>query len=448
MLKRSFTVLLIAVFAFAGMFAMTSSNAAQAQDKEVVSFVTSFEGDELADFRRVVENFNSESDTTEVRVEAVGRNLNQILNSRVVAGNPPDMANFPQPGVVVEFAQTGDLVPIDGMLSDEILAQQPQGFLDFGTVDGQLVGVTPIASLKSLVWYNKPAFEAGGYEIPGSLQELKTLTEQIAADGTAPWCIGVESGAASGWPGTDWMEDLALRMFGAEFYDAWVAHDIPWTDERVKELFEEFLFFTSDEHVFGGSTNVLATNFGDAVAGLVNDPPDCLMHRQATFIREFIANANPDVVFGEDIDVFIFPPGPAQNLDGGPAPILGGGDVFAAFSDSDGVAEFLNYVASVEAQRLWALLNPGRIGTNKELPLSVYVDADGNPDQITRNAAEALTSAELFRFDGSDLMPGAVGAGSFWTGVLDAISGESLDTVLQNIEASADDAYSTGEATD
>ncbi len=423
------------------LFSLTSS----AFQGQTIVFVTSFEGGELADFRRVVRAFEDQSTLgTRVEVEAVGRDLNTIISTRVAAGNPPDLTNFPFPGVVAEFARSGDLVGIGGMLSQESLAQQPGGFLELGTVDGTLYAVTPIASLKSLVWYHVPTFTAGGYAIPNSLAELRALTEQMSADGLTPWCVGVESGAASGWVGTDWMEDLALRLHGAEFYDGWVAHDIAWTDARVKQLFEEFLFFASDDFAFGGRVNVLATSFGDAVDGLFDS--SCVMHRQATFIRDFIQNQNEGVVAGADFDVFTFPAGPAQN--GGAAPALGGGDLFVAFTNNAEVAEFIDYIAGAEAQRLWALLNPGRIATNNSLDGSIYVGADGNPDSITANAAAGLTNAELFRFDGSDLMPGAVGAGSFWTAVLDALEGsKDLDQILCEVEASADAAYSSGAAT-
>jgi len=408
-------------------------------------FMTSFQGGELADFRRVVRAFEDQSVLgTKVDIEAVGRDLNTIVATRVAAGNPPDMTNFPFPGVVTEFANSGDLVPIGNMLDQETVAQQPEGFLELGRVNGTLYAVTPIASLKSLVWYDVPTFTAGGYAIPTTVDELKALTQQMVDDGLTPWCIGVESGSASGWVGTDWMEDLALRLFGADFYDGWVDHDIAWTDPRVKQLFEEFLFFASNNFAFGGRVNVLATSFGDSVNGLFDG--SCVMHRQATFIRDFIQNQNEGVVAGKDFDVFAFPAGPAQN--GGPAPALGGGDLFVAFTQNAEVAEFINYIAGPDAQRLWALLNPGRIATNNSLDGSIYVDANGEPDTITANAAATLTSAELFRFDGSDLMPGAVGAGSFWTAVLDALEGsKSLDTILCEVEASADAAYTAGAAT-
>jgi len=437
MSKRSFTVIAVAFVAFAAMFGLHSSTAT-ALSGTTITFVTSFEGAELADFKRVMLAFEDQSQLgTKVNVEAVGRNLSQILATRVAAGNPPDLTNFPQPGAMQDFANSGDLVPVGPMVSQTVLAQQPKGFLELGTVNGKLYALTPIASLKSLVWYNKPVFEQGGYAIPQTYDELKALTQQIADDGTTPWCIGVESGAASGWPGTDWMEDIALRLFGGDFYDAWVAHDIPWTDSRVKTLFQEWQFFASDKFAFGGPTNVAATFFGDAPNGLFDG--SCVLFKQASFIRSFIQDQNEGVVAGVDFDVFTFPAGPAQN--GGPAPALGGGDLFAAFTNSAEVAELINYVGSAEAQRLWVLLNPGRIGTNNSLDAGIYVNADGSPDTITANAAATLSNAALFRFDGSDLMPGAVGAGTFWTAVLDSLTGKDLDTILSEVEASADQAY-------
>lgn len=448
MFKRSITIGALVCVALVAMFGLNSSTA-NALQGTTITFVTSFQGGELSDFKRVVRAFEDQSALgTKVVVDAVGRELAQILSTRVAAGIPPDLTNFPQPGAMVEFARSGDLVPVGPMLSQASIAQQPAGFIELGTVDGKIFAVTPIASLKSLVWYHKPTFDAKGYAIPKTLDELKALTQQIAADGITPWCIGLESGGASGWPATDWMEDLALRLFGGEFYDQWVAHDIPWTDPRVKQLFEEFLFFASDENAFGGAVNVNATFFGDSPNGLFDG--SCVMHHQASFIRSFIEDQNEGVVAGVDFDVFAFPAGPAQN--GGPAPALGGGDLFAAFTNSAEVAEFIDYIAGADAQQLWVLLNPGRIATNTSLDSGIYVDANGDPDTITANAAAALTSAELFRFDGSDLMPAGLGAtsgpGTFWSSTLDAVSGQDLDALLEALEATADDVYTSGAATD
>ncbi|HED03859.1 MAG TPA: carbohydrate ABC transporter substrate-binding protein [Candidatus Fraserbacteria bacterium] len=441
MLKRSLTLLLITGFALVAMFTLTSSNAAtaataMAAQGRTLDFVTSFAGQELTAFQKVVDAFTQKTGI-KVNVEPVSRNMATVLGARVASGNPPDLANLPNPGLLDTFAQAGNLVSLDWFKQTAVFKEQPKAFIDLGTLNGTLYGIFPVASLKSLVWYDPKEFAKFGYTIPSTFGELLQLQDQMVKDGNTPWCIGLESGAASGWPGTDWMEDFMLRSAGPKVYDQWVAHDIPWTDPRVREVFQLFGLFANDGMAFGGRKGILSTNFGDSVAGLNTTPPECMMHRQATFILSFILKAHPKLVAGKDFNIFPFP-----SFNSGPAPLEGGGDVFVAFKDSPEMHQLIEYFASVEAQELWAKVNPGRLAVNKDVPASAY------PDPVTAKAAKILSSAEVFRFDGSDLMPAAVGSGSFWSAVLDFVQGSKpLTTILCNLEASADSAYKSGAAT-
>src|SRR5690606_32066894 len=179
---------------------------------------------------------------TGIRVDFSGtRVLVAVLTTRAQAGNPPDVALLPNPGFVVEMARDGHLVALNDVLDMNRLQEEyAQTWLDLGSVDGQLYAIFLSADLKSLVWYNPKEFAARGYEIPATWDELMALTQRIAADGGKAWAIGLESGAASGWPGTDWIEDILLRTAGPEVYDQWVNHEIPWTHPEVKRAFEVF----------------------------------------------------------------------------------------------------------------------------------------------------------------------------------------------------------------
>ncbi|MGQ9602200.1 MAG: ABC transporter substrate-binding protein, partial [Candidatus Bipolaricaulia bacterium] len=363
-----------------------------------------------------------------------GRDLPTILVTRFEAGNPPDVAAMPNPGQMKEFVAEGGLVPLDFL----DLSGHPKAFIDLGSVGGKVYGIFISADLKSLVWYNKKVFDEHGFVVPQTLDELLLLQNQIYTElGIAPWCIGLESGAASGWPGTDWLEDLALRILGAEVYDMWVAHDIPWNSDSIGIIWKYWRRFWNPGYlVYGGTTGMLSTNFGDSPAAMFTDPPGCLLHRQATFIQSFIRGAYPDLKAGVDYDIFVFPP-----LVPGPAPLLGAGDLISAFKDTPEVRELMEYLASAEAQAIWV----GKLG---KLAINIKVNPAVYPDDITRKAAGILAGAEVFRFDGSDLMPAAVGSGAFWKGVLDYVSGVNLETVLADIEAAADAAYTSGAATD
>jgi alpha-glucoside transport system substrate-binding protein len=258
---------------------------------------------------------------------------------------------------------------------------------------------------------------------------LIALSDKIVADGGTPWSIGVESEAASGWPATDWVEDIMLRVAGPDIYDKWVNHEIAWTDDSVKEAWELFgEIVLNENYVYGGTTGVLTTNFGEAAAPLFTDPPGAYMHRQASFITGFFPEG---LEAGTDYDFFPFP---SVNQEYG-VPVLGGADLIVMFNDREETREFMKYLASSEPQEIWAAKGGGFISPNKAVSLDAY------PDDLTRKMAEMVVSAEVFRFDGSDLMPAAVGSGSFWTGTLDFIGGENLDAILAEIEESAVDAY-------
>ena len=392
-----------------------------------ISIMVLWSGTELEAFQKVVDQFQSTTGI-KVQVESVGRDLPTILITRYEAGNPPDLAVMPNPGQMAEFVARGGLVPVEGFVD---LSQFPKAFVDLAKVGEHVYGVFISADLKSLVWYNPDALYAEGLAPADSWDELMYITEALASRGKVPWAVGLESGAASGWPGTDWIEDIMLRTAGPDLYDAWVAHEIPWTHPAVRRAFELFgAIVKNDAYVYGGTTGALSINFGDSPAALWDEPPGAYLHRQATFIKSFIANAHPELDLDRDVSFFVFPPiDPKWGT-----PLLGAGDLISAFRDTPEVEAFLKYLGSAEAQAIWcgAL---GKLATNVNVDPSIY------PDALTAQAAEILKGAQIFRFDGSDLMPAAVGAGAFWTGVLDYVSGVPLDTVLENIEAAAQEAY-------
>ncbi len=383
-------------------------------------------GDELDAFEATVARFERKTGI-DVVVESVGRDLPTVLVTRFQAGNPPDLAAMPNPGQMKEFVAEHGLVALE----KSIVADHPQAFVDLGSVNNRLYGIFIAADLKSLVWYSPKRFKARGYTVPTTWEDLISLSDQIVADGSKPWCIGLESGAASGWPGTDWIEDIFLRTAGPEIYDRWVNHEIEWTAPVVHRAWEHFgKIVRNEDYLLGGTTGALTINFGDSPAAMFTEPPGGYLHRQATFIQSFIKKANPDLVPVKDYDIFVFPPIDLRHGN----PLLGAGDLISAFRDTPETKQFMEYLASAEAQEIW-VGKLGKLGVNAKVDPAVY------PDPITAKAAEILSKAEAFRFDGSDLMPAAVGSGTFWTGVLDYVSGENLRKVLKRIEESAVEAY-------
>lgn len=341
------------------------------------------------------------------------------------AGSAPNIAVFPQPGLAADMASRGLLTPLADGTADWVSANYAAGdsWVDLGTYagpDGEeaLYGFFYKVDLKSLVWFSPEAFDEAGYDIPTSMEELMALTDQIVADGGTPWCIGLGSGAATGWPATDWVEDLLLRTQTADVYDGWVSNEIPFTDERIVGAIEAFGHFArNDDYVNGGASAVATTDFRDSPAGLFSYPPECYMHRQASFIPTFFPE-------GADADFFYFPSYEEGDLGN---PVLGAGTLWAITDDAPAAHVFMEFLQTPIAHELW-MAQSGFLTPHSGVNLDVF------PSDAQRAMNEILLGATTFRFDGSDLMPGEIGAGAFWTGMVDYTSGADAADVAQAIQ--------------
>jgi len=399
--------------------------------QKVVNVMHGWPGEQAPAFQKIVDAFEALNPDIDVQVEIVGRDRPAILATRLAAGNPPDLTPHPWIGTMRQWADAGEIVDLSGLVDTSDINP---ALVPIGEYKGGLYGLFIFPNVKSLVWYDPKVFAAKGYQVPDSWFKLLALSDKMLADGTAPWSIGLESGAASGWPGTDWIEDIMLRTAGPDVYDKWVAHEIPWTDPRVKKAFETFGLLFDKNYVLGGAIGALTTNFGDAADPLFLDPPAAYMQKQATFISGFITDHFDNLVAGEDYNVFVLPTiTPAATPDGS-VPLLVSGDVVTVFNNRPEVIKFAQFLTSETAATIWST----ELGE-----LSAYVNADpadfSNP--ITRKAQEMLLNASYSRYDGSDMMPAEIGTGAFWSGVLDYVSGINLDTVLESIEETAKEAY-------
>lgn len=347
-----------------------------------------------------------------------------FFNKKMETGETPDIAVFPQPGRLAELAQQGKVIDLRTFLSDEYLRQQyPDALLDLATVDGKMIGVWYGGGVKSLVWYPKQAFEAKGYQVPETWDELIALSDQIVADGGVPWCIGIDDYDAKGWVGTDWVEDILLRTASPETYDAWVKHQLPFNSPEIRRAFEIMgQIWLNDAYVYGGVENISREGFRESASHLLEDPPGCYLHRQASFAPFFFpAKAR----YGTDYDFFYLPPIDPQYG----KPVLGSGEIFAMFNDRPEVREVMRYLTTAEAIKT-KVERGGFVSPNKNTPLNWF------PTEADLRYAQILLSADTYRFDGSDLMPEAVGFGSFYRGITDWVEGANLETVLQEIDAS------------
>jgi alpha-glucoside transport system substrate-binding protein len=260
---------------------------------------------------------------------------------------------------------------------------------------------------------------------------MVALSDQMVDDGITPWCIGIESGDATGWVATDWVEDILLRTVGGDAYDRWVAGELAFASPEVQGALEQYMvpIWTNDDYVFGGRAQIAREAFGTSVSGILGDDPECGMHRQATFIEGFIAEVDPDAEFGVDYDFFYLPA-----ITPGDRPVLGGGDFAALYTDNPAAVTFMEFLATAESGEGWA----ARGGFLS--PFAPVFDSSVYPTDSSVRASEILAEATAFRFDGSDLMPGDVGSsslsGSFWTEMTSWVLGEkSLADALVAIDA-------------
>jgi alpha-glucoside transport system substrate-binding protein len=348
-----------------------------------------------------------------------------LITVRAEGGDPPDVAAFPQPGLMQDLVERGAVEDINPWMADGYLEEKyDQSWLDLASHDGIMAGVWYRASVKSLVWYPVPEFSEAGYEIPETWDEMLALSEQMVADGNTPWSIGIESAGATGWVATDWLEDVMLRIHPPEVYDAWVVGELPFDSPEVREAMgyiEEI--WKNEDFVRGGTRSILTVPFGDAATPLLNNPPRGWLHRQASFIPAFFPDGT---TIGDDIDYFYLPPIDEENQG---RPVLGAGDLLSAMQDRPEVRAVMRWLATGESTRGW-LEQGGFVSPHKDTPLSWY------PTDVDRGYAEILQNATTFRFDASDLMPGQVGTGAFWTGMVDWVNGDSLDEVLPQIDDS------------
>lgn len=371
---------------------------------------------------------------TGAKINYTGSNSSeQDIQIAVDGGTPPDVGISPQPGKVADYAKAGKVKALPAEVADWIKANYAAGdswvsIYSAAGPDGAsaLYSFPYKTDVKSLVWYSPDNFEDGGYEVPATMEDLKALTEKIVADGGTPWCIGLGSDAATGWPATDWVEDMMLRNNAPEDYDAWVANTLPFTDAKVIAAIDDFGWFAkNDAFVSGGAGAVGSTDFRDSPKGLFDSPPKCYMHRQASFIPSFFPEGT---VVGQDADFFYFPAYAGKDLG---KPILGAGTSFMVMTDNPAAMELIKFLETPIAHEVW-MAQSGFLTPHKGVNVAAY----GN--DVLKKQGQMLLDATTFRFDASDLMPGGVGAGTFWTGMVDYVSGKDAATVAADIQKSWD----------
>jgi alpha-glucoside transport system substrate-binding protein len=363
-------------------------------------------------------------DQTGVKVKYTGtRDLNTVLTTGVASGVLPDLAGLPGPGQMQQFAEAGALKPLDDVLDIQSYKDQTaEALVKLGTVNNQVVGVFIKTAIKGLMWYDPKVADFS--TPPATWDDLQTQLKANASKADKPWCLGIESGAASGWPATDWIEDFLLRQSGPDKYADWYNGKLKWTSPEVKQAFQAYGDIVAN--AYGGASTVVSTNFANAGDPLFKSPAGCQLLHQASFITGL--GAFPKQKAGTDYDFFPFPDINSQFS----GAVEGAGDLFGMFHDTPQAKALMKYLVTPEAQSIWVGIG-GALSANKQVT--------NYPDDISKRSAELLTNAKIFVFDASDLMPTDMN-GDFWKAAVTYTQHpDQLDSLLAGLDKTQADAY-------
>ncbi len=375
-------------------------------------------------FQAVLDGFTEENPDVTVDYQSAADPAT-VLSTSVEGGNPPDVAALPSPGIMADFVGRDALTPLD-FAQQTIEDNYAEGWLTAGSVDGQLYGVFFKGVNKSTVWYNVETFESAGVEPPADWETFLSNAETLAASGTPAYSIG----GSDGWTLTDLFENIYLRLAGPEKYDQLATHEIPWTDESVTQTLTEMAkIFGDTDNIAGGTSGALQTDFPTSVTQVYSDPPKAAQVIEGDFVAGVISaetQAEPETGF----NVYAFP----TIDDDDEGAVVGAGDVLVMFTDSPAARALIEYLATPEAQEIWAARG-GFTAPNKNVDPSVY------PDEVTRGAAEGLSGGD-FRFDLSDLQPAAFGSDAMFSLLQDFLRNpDDVEGTATKLEAAAAKAY-------
>jgi alpha-glucoside transport system substrate-binding protein len=377
------------------------------------------------------------TDATGVTVQdGSSKNYEEQARIDIQAGSPANITILPQPGLLADFAKQGKLAELPADTTDFVTNNFGAGssWAALGQFDGadgkkHQYALPYKQEVKSLVWYSPDNFNEKGYKVPTSWEDLIALQDKIKADGGTPWCVGIESGGATGWPATDWIENIMLLTQPPEVYDGWVNNSVKFNDPKVIAALDLFgSIVKDDKNVAGGTASVATTAFGDSPKGLFTVPPQCYLHKQASFITSFFPAGT---VAGQDYDFFYLPPMKAHPELGNP--VEGSGNLVTITKDSPAAQAFVQFLETPIAHEIWmAQPNSSFLSALKSVNTKAY------SSDALRKMGDILLNATTFRFDGSDLMPGPIGTGAFWTGMTDFVNGKSSKDVADGIQAAWD----------
>jgi alpha-glucoside transport system substrate-binding protein len=421
---RRLAPLVVVALATAACSSGSSSSGGNDLRGKNVTVIGAWGGDEQAAFLKMVQPWEQQ---TGAKVKYTGtRDINTVLTTGVASGVLPDVAGL-NPGQIAEYAKAGVLKPLDDVLDVQTYQNDTaKTLVDLGKSEGKVYGVFIKAAVKGLIWFN-PKVHDYGSSAPKTWDELTSQAAANQGQAKSIWCLGIESGAASGWPGTDWIEDLVLRTAGPDTYTKWYQGKVKWSDPAIKNAFQIYVKDVVGK-TYGGGTTAVATNFGDAGDPLFANPPGCQFLHQGSFITGFSQFKSHQA--GTDYNFFPFP-----DIDPKYAgAVEGAGDPIGMFHDTPAAKSLMKYLVTADAQNIWVKIG-GALSANKK--------ATSYPDDISKRSAQILANAKSFVFDASDGMPTAMND-AFWKAMVALTNAsKSVDQVLADLDKAQKDAYTS-----
>lgn len=421
----------VASLALAGCGGSSGSTAASSASK-VVTIYSPDTGTEATEFES---SWAAWAKTNGITINYTGdKDFTTNIATKLQGGSLPDIAFFPQPGLLSAAVQTGKVAEVDSTTKSNVDQNFSKDWQGYVTSDGKMYGTPLDASVKGYIWYSPANFKKWGITVPTTYQQLLDDTAKIqAATGKAPWCAGFNSGTASGWPGADQLAEVVLGSAGADTYDSWVKGDTKFTDDAIGNAFTELgKILLNSKYVnagFGNVSSINSTAFGDVAAKVADG--SCALTNQATFLEasfsttKTASGATPKI--GPDGDVWAFLM-PGQQA--GQNAVTGGGDFAAAFNSNPSTQKVMEYLSSADwANSLVSVQGASFLSANKG------VDASKVTDPLLNNAVKILQDpSTTFRFGADDAMPNVVET-AFWKGMVDWINGTPQAKVQQEIQA-------------
>jgi ABC-type glycerol-3-phosphate transport system substrate-binding protein len=390
-----------------------------------VSLMGIWVGDEQTAIEAVLSGFEEAYPNVTTNYLPAGDEIVTRLSTAIEGGNPPDLATVAQPGAIADFAGSDDILPLD-FASDSATENLGESVVTTGSVDGTLYGILVKANNKSTVWYNVKTFEDAGVEAPTTWDEFLQVAETLKSSGVPAFSLG----GADGWTLTDLFENIYIRTAGVEKYDQLARHEIPWTDQSVKDAFTEMAKIYGDtDNLAGGKAGALQTDNAGSVSKVFTESPEAAMVIEGDFVPSVVeTQLEPETGY----NVFTFP-----SINDSPPTVVGSGDFVVMLKDSPAAQALVTYLTTPEAAELWA--TNGGPSPNKNIDTSVY------PNPILQQTAGAIGEAEVFRFDLSDLQPSAFGA-TVGQGLFKLFQDflnnpQDIDGVTQQMEAAAAEAF-------